>query len=82
MLEDEEGGKFNEAGVHLRTAAGIFERLYKVGSHGIQMLFRACLGEIEKAAEDVSPKIRSQVMKGQHGREAFPPTSKGKKHLS
>lgn len=31
MLEDNEGTKFSEAGVHLRTAAGIFERLYKVG---------------------------------------------------
>lgn len=30
MLEDGHGGKFSEAGVHLRTAAGIFERLYKV----------------------------------------------------
>eukprot|EP00903_Cladosiphon_okamuranus_P015926 g14711.t1 len=30
MLEDSEGSKYNEAGVHLRTAAGIFERLHKV----------------------------------------------------
>lgn len=30
MLEDSQGSKFNEAGVHLRTAAGIFERLHKV----------------------------------------------------
>ncbi|CAM9378240.1 unnamed protein product [Pylaiella littoralis] len=29
MLEDSAGSKFTEAGVHLRTAAGIFERLHK-----------------------------------------------------
>lgn len=28
MLEDGQGSKFTEAGVHLRTAAGIFERLH------------------------------------------------------
>lgn len=33
MLEDNQGTKFSEAGVHLRTAAGIFERLYKVSLH-------------------------------------------------
>lgn len=30
MLEDGQGSKFTEAGVNLRTAAGIFERLHKV----------------------------------------------------
>lgn len=32
MLEENQGSKFSEAGVHLRTAAGIFERLYKVST--------------------------------------------------
>lgn len=33
MLGDSQGGKFTEAGVHLRTAAGIFERLHKVHTY-------------------------------------------------
>ena len=36
MLEDSQGSKFNEAGVHLRTAAGIFERLHKVMATVVQ----------------------------------------------
>ncbi len=44
MLEDSQGSKFSEAGVHLRTAAGIFERLHKVGSTWRHSFF-ACFGE-------------------------------------
>lgn len=36
MLEDSAGSKFTEAGVHLRTAAGIFERLHKVSHHSVR----------------------------------------------
>lgn len=35
MLEDNQGAKFSEAGVHLRTAAGIFERLHKVSTRRV-----------------------------------------------
>lgn len=32
MLEDNQGSKFTEAGLHLRKAAGLFQRLHEVMS--------------------------------------------------